>query len=84
MGSPGLTGSAGLVRSTQCLTPMPSLSWDKVSCLFAQLGMAPAPRFAPLLPNAAETSAEELGLDFVSINRSHQQELESDKHLQCL
>lgn len=82
--SPGLTGSAGLARSTLCLTPMPSLSWDRASCLFAQLGVASAPHFAPLLPGIAKTSAEEPGLDFVSINRSHQRVLESDKHLQCL
>lgn len=63
---------------------MPSLSWDRASCLFAQLGVAPAPRFAPLLPRAAETSAEKPGLDFISINRSHQWALESNKHLPSL
>lgn len=55
------------------------ISWDRMSCLFAQLGTAPVPHFASLLP-----SAEKPGLDFVSINRSHQCAFESDKHLQCL
>jgi len=59
--SPGLTGSAGLTRSIRCLTLMPVLSWDRAHRLFAQLGMAPAPHFATLLPGVPKPAQRSWG-----------------------
>lgn len=78
-------GSASLLRSTWCRTPMLSLSWDWASCFFAQLGMAPAPA-SPLslvLPNPAE-ELWSWGWTSISINRSHQWVLGSEQDLRCL
>lgn len=53
--------------------------------LLCSAGDGPAPRFSPF-SCAAQTRKEklELGLDFISINRSYQRVLESGKDLRCL